>query len=328
LIGRGPLRRSHVLAVSVLTAGLVWAGFVTNPSPAYAGSTADVTSVSHVVIFTAGGVTSENSSYAATVGDFLKERGIDVADADYVAPSTDTPLSDRMSIEYRAAVPVTIVIGTRRQTVLSSAPNVGALLDQQNIHLGAADEVAPSLDSTIPSSGVVRISHVLAWQRIEKRAIAAITIHRVDLAMTPGTSKTIAQGHPGERDVTVAFEQRDGQDIRATVVASRVVRKARPRIVAVSPTAITMQMIATAYTASCGGCSGITAIGRPAGYGIVAVDPAIIPLGTHLFIPGYGRAIAGDTGGAIHGNRIDLGFDSYRAAMRFGRRQVTVYRLR
>jgi len=64
-----------------------------------------------------------------------------------------------------------------------------------------------------------------------------------------------------------------------------------------------------------------------AGHGIVAVDPGVIPLGTKLYIPGYGFAIAGDTGGAIVGHRIDLGFDSLNDAMEFGRRPVKVYTL-
>jgi 3D (Asp-Asp-Asp) domain-containing protein len=126
------------------------------------------------------------------------------------------------------------------------------------------------------------------------------------------------------------------------------VRKAQPRVVAISlmaysrlsslalrgfeetvrMTGSALSMVATAYTAGCGGCSGMTAIGIRAGRGIVAVDPHVIPLGTRLYIPGYGRAIAGDTGGAIHGNRIDLGFDSYADAMQFGRRMIQVFVLR
>jgi 3D (Asp-Asp-Asp) domain-containing protein len=89
-----------------------------------------------------------------------------------------------------------------------------------------------------------------------------------------------------------------------------------------------LHMIATAYSAGCYGCNGITATGIRAGFGIIAVDPNVIPLGTRLFIPGYGRAIAGDTGGAIVGHRIDLGFDSDSEAMRWGSRPVTVYVLR
>jgi 3D (Asp-Asp-Asp) domain-containing protein len=94
-----------------------------------------------------------------------------------------------------------------------------------------------------------------------------------------------------------------------------------------------MTMVATAYdpgpvsTGKRPGDQGygVTASGRRAGYGVVAVDPRVIPLGTRLFIPGYGYAVAGDTGSAIKGNRIDLGFATYAEAVRFGRQTVTVY---
>ena len=59
--------------------------------------------------------------------------------------------------------------------------------------------------------------------------------------------------------------------------------------------------------------------------GIAAVDPNVIPLGTRLFIPGYGEAIADDVGGSIKGNRIDLAFDSRDDALQFGVRNVIVY---
>jgi 3D (Asp-Asp-Asp) domain-containing protein len=166
--------------------------------------------------------------------------------------------------------------------------------------------------------------------------------------MQPGATRVLSRGANGERAVTLRYMQRDGGAIESTVIASRVLRKPHARIVAegvgeydaferfeaqgVAHTLVVAQsaleMVATAYTAGCAGCSGITAIGRPAGHGIVAVDPSVIPLGTKLFIPGYGLAIAGDTGGAIHGYRIDLGFNSLRDAMLFGRRSVTVYRLK
>ncbi len=92
--------------------------------------------------------------------------------------------------------------------------------------------------------------------------------------------------------------------------------------------AAVMTMEATAYLPSDGGGGGITATGIPATYGVAAVDPAIIPLGSRLYIPGYGEAIAADTGGAIYGYRIDLCMESYSECMNFGRRDVTVYVLR
>ena len=89
-----------------------------------------------------------------------------------------------------------------------------------------------------------------------------------------------------------------------------------------------MTMEATAYLPTDGDGYGITATGIPATYGVAAVDPAVIPLGSRLYIPGYGEAIAADTGGAIYGYRIDLCMESYSECMNFGRRDVTVYVLR
>jgi len=89
-----------------------------------------------------------------------------------------------------------------------------------------------------------------------------------------------------------------------------------------------MSMEATAYLPTDGGGEGLTAMGIPATYGIVAVDPDIIPLGTRVYIPGYGEALAADTGGAIYGYKIDLCMEDYYQAMDFGRRTINVFVLK
>lgn len=70
--------------------------------------------------------------------------------------------------------------------------------------------------------------------------------------------------------------------------------------------------------------SGNTATGLPVGWGIAAVDPSVIPLGTHFTVPGYGEAVAADTGGAISGDTIDLWFPTVAQAEAWGRRTVTI----
>lgn len=86
-----------------------------------------------------------------------------------------------------------------------------------------------------------------------------------------------------------------------------------------------MVMEASAYLPTDGGGDCITATGLPATHGVVAVDPDVIPLGTRVYIPGYGVAIAADTGGMIEGAMIDLCMESYDDCMDFGRRDIDVY---
>jgi 3D (Asp-Asp-Asp) domain-containing protein/LysM repeat protein len=94
----------------------------------------------------------------------------------------------------------------------------------------------------------------------------------------------------------------------------------------------TYTMKATAYTANCGGCSGVTATGvnlkANPNAKIIAVDPNVIPLGTRVYVEGYGEAIAADTGGSINGNRIDVYVPSDQQARNWGVRTVTVKVLR
>jgi len=91
-----------------------------------------------------------------------------------------------------------------------------------------------------------------------------------------------------------------------------------------------LTMRATAYCPNgcCGSPYGRTATGRKAEYGVVAVDPRVIPLGTALYVDRYGFAIAADTGRKIKGARIDLCFPTHREAMRFGTRSVRILILR
>jgi len=207
---------------------------------------------------------------------------------------------------------------------------------------------APQSTPTAAPETTPSASPSASWIRDEKHVLPAPTVRRFDYSLAPGRHKTIAHGAAGERDIIVRYTQNGDGSVQRWVIASHVTRKPQPRIVAIGIdengafaqleahglmrmsqfAASAMHMVATAYTADCAGCGGRTASGRPAGHGVVAVDPRVIPLGTHLFIPGYGPAVAGDTGGAIRGLRIDLGFNSLREAMLFGRRQITVYRLK
>lgn len=95
-----------------------------------------------------------------------------------------------------------------------------------------------------------------------------------------------------------------------------------------SPQGETMTVTATAYTADCAGCSGITATGvnlnANSNAKVIAVDPDVIPLGTKVFVEGYGYATASDVGGAIQGNKIDVHLPTKSEAYQWGVRKVDV----
>lgn len=85
---------------------------------------------------------------------------------------------------------------------------------------------------------------------------------------------------------------------------------------------------ASAFTANCNGCSGVTKTGinlkSNPDVKVIAVDPSVIKLGTKVYVEGYGYAIAGDTGGSIKGNKIDVFFPTKEEAYKWGRKNVTI----
>lgn len=87
----------------------------------------------------------------------------------------------------------------------------------------------------------------------------------------------------------------------------------------------TYTMEATAYAGDTITATGATPVRNPNGLSTIAVDPSIIPLGSKVYIPGYGEAIAEDTGGAIKGHRIDLFLNSENECINWGRRNVTLH---
>src|SRR5699024_5437654 len=90
----------------------------------------------------------------------------------------------------------------------------------------------------------------------------------------------------------------------------------------------TISVTSTAYTAECDGCAGVTSTGVDLNANpdakVIAVDPNVIPLGSKVYVEGYGYATAADTGGAINGNKIDVHISSKDEALSWGSKTVNV----
>jgi 3D (Asp-Asp-Asp) domain-containing protein/LysM repeat protein len=148
----------------------------------------------------------------------------------------------------------------------------------------------------------------------------------------PGLNLVIFEGL--KPTTIVLTEQANSKTAPVTVVptesapAVEATTETTPAVEAAAPSSKEITVEATAYTATCEGCSGITATGinllENPDQKVISVDPSVIPLGSKVYVEGYGEAIAGDTGGAIKGNKIDVFIPSKQEAIDFGRKQIKV----
>jgi resuscitation-promoting factor RpfB len=341
---------SPLVTTGVLSLGLLipfGAGTVPDQIASKVAAVAAPAPAKHVTLVH-DGLTESIDTRAGTVGDLLAERNLARSPDDAVSADAASPLTDGETVVYRAAVLVTVTIDGQSRIVRTPAASVATLLAEQGVAFDRHDRVSPAPATALAEGTAVTVKHVDAWTETVRKAVAAKVVKRFAFTLPPGKSAVVDPGTPGIAETAYAVTRtRDRRAVRKTALVSRILRAPRARIVAegvgeyaalsqIAQRGITgtlklasaaLSMVATAYTAGCGGCGGggMTASGRPAGHGVVAVDPRVIPLGTRMYIPGYGHAVAGDTGGAIRGNRIDLGFNSSAAANQFGRRAVTVY---
>ncbi len=243
----------------------------------------------------------------------------------------------------RPSVYVTIIADGSRRELKTTCETVKCVLDSAGMYLSSEDLVSPPLSSRVRNGVLIRVTRVREEVVEIKEPIPYETIKRFSLTIRPGKVMEIQSGEAGERVIRYRLRYEDGKLVSKTVLSTEITKQPSSRIVCIGSrgrytsrgsfrTIRVLRMLATAYDPgprSCGRyASGRTAIGLRAGYGVAAVDPCVIPLGTHLYVEGYGYAIAGDRGRAIKGNRIDLGFPTYTEARRFGCKMVTVHVLR
>jgi peptidoglycan DL-endopeptidase CwlO len=169
-------------------------------------------------------------------------------------------------------------------------------LARQESELAAATRAAEASAAALTQTRAQRAAYIgsLASQhRMTGSAIASV-IARAQAAQ--------------ERSVVVAPESAPVSDAATAFVQTKTVTAGRA-----------LTVIATGYA-----LGGRTSTGLPVGWGVAAVDPSVIPLGTHMTVPGYGEAVAADVGGAVRGAVIDLWFPTVAQANAWGRRSVTI----
>lgn len=291
------------------------------------------------------GHTYKWETLSPTVAEVLKEKGIVPGPGDLVVPNPKTKVKEGLYIDVIRAFPVEIKAGGKEKEFYTVTLPVKEVLKNAGIVFNEEDKVKPGLETLVKPDQPIKVISVTSKIITNQVKLNPATEYRKDNNLERGVKKVIQQGRSGlaERAIKVVYE--DGREVNRRRISEKILKPAVNAIVALGIKRVvrTLEtnrgnfryvemkvMKATAYypgPESCGKYAvyGETYTGKKAGFGLVAVDPRVIKLGTKLFIEGYGKAEAADIGSAIKGNRIDLCYETYREAAMFGVKKIKVY---
>lgn len=297
------------------------------------------------VVLAIDGETKKVMTRASTVSELLDGENIKYTSHDIITPDLFSSISAGDKVAIESAKPISVDINGVDKFLYTAAKDVNSALKELGIDPAGDIRVSYNGLNEIFTGMQLNIS-VLARRTDTKEIPIAFEKKRVDdPKLLKGRTRLSNRGQQGIKRQIIEYVMVGDITIETNIVNEEIIKQPTdevtrvgtkiPQIAAVptTPPAVNVSrsgrrfsMVSTAYATGDGGGAGSrTATGTGVYKGIAAVDPRVIPLGTRLYIDGYGSAIAADTGGAIKGNRIDLAFGSVAEALQWGRRSVTVH---
>jgi len=283
---------------------------------------------------------------APTVGEALREAGITLHLADHVEPGMNTRVSAGISVVLERSTPVTVRVDGRSLRTRTHRENVGNVLADLGIALTGQDYVRPPVETALAGDASIEVVRVSERFLIEQEPIPFQSEWRPDPDLEIDNQRLLQEGSPGVRERRVRIRYENGHEMSRTLENEYVAVAPRTKVHGYGTKIVVrtldtpsgpveywrkIRMLATSYSAGTAGTPrsspwyGRTFTGKVMRHGIVAVDPRVINLGSRVYVPGYGVGEAEDTGGAVRGKRIDLGFDDSNLELWY--RWVDVYLL-
>ncbi|WP_238942877.1 G5 and 3D domain-containing protein [Planococcus beigongshangi] len=303
-----------------------------------------------------------------TVEDILAKANIEITEHDKVTPALDAEVDPETAISVEKAYEVTVHDGLEEKKVWSTSTTVADFLKQHKITLNDLDRVEKNMDELVLPGSEVKVVRVEKVTDVVEDSVKFAKETKKDSSLLKGSEKVVQNGEEGLVEKTYEVVKENGKEVKRELKGEKIIKEPKKHVVAVGTKTVVASISrgadkkaaapapkqaaaattktaapaqssepasgrefyvsATAYTASCAGCSGITATGinlkANPHLKVIAVDPSVIPLGSKVWVEGYGHAIAGDTGGAIKGNKIDIFVADRSTALAFGRKQVKI----
>ncbi|MGE7093879.1 ubiquitin-like domain-containing protein [Lysinibacillus sp. NPDC048646] len=280
------------------------------------------------------------------VKNILKDANIEVSEHDALVQGLDTEVGADNKIDIQKAFQVALVEGLEKRQVWSTSTTVANFLKQQGVQLNEFDRVENNLEDVITPESKIAIVRVEKVIDVVEDSLDFAVEKKQDASLQKGKEKVVTAGEKGSISRTYEVVKENGKVVAKNLQSEKVVKEPTKRVVSVGTKMLVASaqtvsrgstepasgkefyVTATAYTPYCKGCSGTSATGinlrSDSGLKVIAVDPSVIKLGSKVWVEGYGTAIAGDTGGSIKGNKIDILVQSDAQARNWGRKKVRI----
>lgn len=319
------------------------------------GTLSQTAQAENTYVITDGSSVMVHTTSASDPAVVLQEVGVALSAEDIYTTAPGDGVSE---ITVQRAQEITVHYGAEVQLVSSHGETLEALFTRLGISADETVRVSEPLDTETYDGMSVYIDRV--QKRTEKYTVevAFETVYRPDPTLAVGEKKLVIAGKTGQRLCTANVVYVNGCEESRTVYENTLIEEPVTQVIAFGtgesvngalsepvigdgvillPTGEVLtythseQYTATAYSRNDDGCDGKTANGAQVKWGVVAVDPSVIPYGTRMFIVTndgqyiYGLCTAEDCGGAIRQKRVDLYMESVAECMKFGVRSCTVY---
>lgn len=268
---------------------------------------------------------------APTLGEALRQAGLVVYLGDSVTPDLGTPVAPGWQVYIRRSRAATINVDGKTIRTRTLGDTVASLITQEGIELAGKDYTVPAATEAVRDGMNVQVMRVKEDFVTESEAVPFETSWQPDPSLEIDDHQVTQAGVEGTKKRTIRISYENGREVSRSIEKEWIEAAPVTKIINYGTKIVhrdltlpdgstttywrKIRVLATSYTAATSGKArthpefGITALGWQAGLGIVAVDPKVINLRSKIYVPGYGLATAGDTGGRIKGRRIDLGYD-------------------